>query len=767
MKYRRRSFSFIVIAALALVGAVLSSPAAAQPVDGASSNSINQQFQQRLEKALDQWCRWLSTYLYQIPGTDLYTLNPTLGTGNNPYRDVAGNTFAAAAAGYWLKRADPPEDVARPLRGLIKLVLGTHIAINTVDRPDIQKWGATLSMADDWHADLFAVADAMLLVDSLPPDQKEQMLKILVWEADKQVEYGISKKWRTWPGIWPDHSCGESNAWSSTLLQMARMAISDSPRQAAWRESSIEYCLNAICMPADITSDKVVGGKPLKERVKAANFEPGGIQEHHGFYHPGYMGWPLAYAAYAYVMDQQLPEPQRNPDVYLHNWKYAYDRLKQATLYTGRFIHCAGDDWITYGYGNTQMMPAYLFAAAHFKDPDATRMADEWIKMIELQQKLGGGSVLAARLSSLLRFRLNDFSWYEGQEGCVLAQALWLLERMKSQEMPPAASEKDFNERNVGTYYEPNVRMAWHRDAHGFSSVAWRSAFGWWQMLVQPTDAPHLLRYNGNGMGIIQATGITPQFGLESFKIGTFDKGGFWTTGRMGRETKNVIHGRPNNKVFPMVHQYQAFVALPGGPTLLFDWCRAEDQIWLLREGSLGMRLAADIYNNHQVNLAVDGKEQTFKPAECNDAWHDLKARSITIEKQMTIHALAGEGSFQLMQKRQRYADRSQMVYPEDRFAVDESLLAHELYFGPPAYDRPRIVSPQEWFRKTVLAMYCDPANTPTKPSGTVSGEFPCIVVHLADAKCSVAVNFGDRTAEIDTPSGKVTVEAEHAAVVP
>ncbi|MDM8008200.1 MAG: hypothetical protein QUV05_18835 [Phycisphaerae bacterium] len=763
MSQRKHTPALLVLVASVVLAASWCMAAGQQ--GDTSSDPVVQSFQPRLEKALGQWCRWLSTYLYEIPGTDLYTLNPTLGTGNNPYRDVAGNTFAAAAAGYWLKRADPPEDVARPLRGLVKLVLGTHIAINAVDRPDIQKWGATLSMADDWHADLFAVADAMLLLDSLPPDQKEQMLKILVWEADKQVEYGISKKWRTWPGIWPAHSCGESNAWSATILQMARVAMPDSPRQAAWRESAMEYSLNAICMPADITSEKVVGGKPLKERVRAANFEPGGIQEHHGFYHPGYMGWPLAYQAYAHVMDQQLPESQRNPDVYLHNWKYAYDRLKQATLYTGRFIHCAGDDWITYGYGNTQMMPAYLFAAAHFKDPDATRMADEWIKMIELQQELGGGSVLAARLSSLLRFRLNDFSWYEGQEGCVLAQALWLLEHMKHEPMAPPASVKEFKERNVGTYYEPNVRMAWHRDAHGFSSVAWRSAFGWWQMLVQPVGLPHLLRYNGNGMGMIQATGVTPQFSLESFKIGAFDEGGFWTTGRIGRESKKVIHGRPDNQVFPMVRQHQALVALAGGPTLLFDWSKAEDQIWLLREGSLGLRLACDIYNDHQVSLAVDGKEHVFKPAECSDTWHDLQARSITIEKQMTIHALAGEGSFQLMQKRQRYADRSQMVYPEDRFAVDESLLAHELYFGPPSYDHPRIVSPQEWFRKTVLAMYCDPASTPARPTGTVSGEFPCIVVHLPDAKCSVAVNFGDKPSEIDTPNGRISVEAENVKV--
>ncbi len=350
----------------------------------AASDPID--LQPRLDRALDAWCTWLAGYLYNIPGTDLYTMNPTLGTGANPYRDVAGNTFAAAAAQYWLGRHNPPESVARPLRGLVKLTLGTHVAVKAVNRPDIQMWGASLSHADDWHADLFTVAMGMLMDKGLPPDQREQIAKIIKWEADKQVEYGIDKKWRTWPGIYPDHSCGESNAWSATMLQLARVSFADSPRQDAWHESAIEYTLNAICKTADVTSDEIVGGKPLRDRVRAANFEPGGIQEHHGFFHPGYEGWPLAYTAFAYVIDQQLPESQRNPDVYLRNWKPVYDRLKQSTLSTGRFIHCAGDDWITYGYGNTQFFCANIFAAAHFKDPDATRMVDEWLKLVELQQ---------------------------------------------------------------------------------------------------------------------------------------------------------------------------------------------------------------------------------------------------------------------------------------------------------------------------------------------------------------------------------------------
>lgn len=732
----------------------------------ANAESFAAELRPRLQRCLDHWCRWLSTYLYRVPGTDLYTLNPTLGTGNNPYRDVAGNQFAAAAAGYWLKRADSPEEIAVPLRGLIKLALGTHIAAKTIDRPDTQLWGATLSMADDWHADLFAVAQGMLLHNALPPDQNEQLLKILSWEADKQVEYGIDKKWRTLPGLWPQGSCGESNAWSATLLQMARLALPDSPRQWAWRRSAIEYVANSLCMPADLTSQKLLGGAMLKDLVKGANFEPGGIQEHHGFYHPGYEGWPLAYLAYAYVIDQQLPPAERDGEGYLHNWKYVYDRLKQATLSNGRFIHCAGDDWITYGYGNTQFMPAAIFAAAHFSDADGARMADEWIKLVEMQQDLGHGSVLAARLATFQRHRINDFSWYEGQEGCCLAQALWLLDHMDAGKLPQPTTADEFNKRNTATYYEPNVRLAWHRDEHRFAAVAWRAAFGQWQLMVQPVALPNLLKHNHNGMGLLEISGLSRSTKVESSHIGTFPEGGFWTIGCIGRESKNVIHGRPGNKVTPMVRQYQAFVAIPDGPTVLVDLCQAVDQLWLLREASLGLRLAADVFNEHAVNISTDGKEVAWSPAECEDTWEDLAARVVTIEKELHIQAIAGEGSFQLLRKRQRLEKGRAMLYASDPYGAEESLLSHELYFGPPAYQRPRIISPQEWFRRNALVLYCDPATTPRESAGTLRGEYPLLAVDLPGAKCSIGINFSDSSQSIALPKDSVELEPHSVRLI-
>ncbi len=720
--------------------------------------------QPRLERALDRWCHWLSGYLYQIPGTDLYTLNPTLGTGRGPYRDVAGNQFAAAAAGYWLARAKPEEAVAKPLQGLIKLALGTHVAVKAIDRPDIQRWGASLSSADDWHADLFAGAQGMLLNGALPQNQQNQLLKILEWEADKQVEFGISKAHRTMPGLWPAESCGESNAWSCALLQTARWAMPGSSRQPDWRKTAVAYCANAISLPADMQSEEKLGGRMLKELVKGANFQPGGIQEHHGFYHPGYEGWVLAYMAYAFTMDEQLPEAQRDADVYLHNWKRVYDRLKQSTLSKGRFVYAAGYDWIAYGYGNTQFMPAALFAASHFGDADASAMVNGWLTLIEKQQEVAGGSVQASRLASFQRFRVNDFSWYEAQEGCCLAQALWMLEHMKGGRIPEPATEQEFNQRNVATYHEPEAHLAWYRDEAVFASAAWRAAHGQWQLLVQPVQLPHLLKFNHNGMGILQISGATPSVAVESSSIGTFAGGGFWTIGSIARDSKNVVHGRPDNKVAPLARQYEAMVVLPHGPTLLVDYCQALDQLWLLHDGSLGLRLAADVFNEQRVRIEANGTESAWTPGECDDLWQDLQSRSVVVERQLTISALSGEGTFQLMRKRQRPAS-GDMLYPSDILGVEESLLSHELYFAKPSQFRPRMVGPQEWFRQNVLALSCEPRGVGHATTGTVRGTFPCLLVDLPESKCTVGINFDGAARSVEVSGVGETLEPNSVGV--
>ena len=713
---------------------------------------ISDELEPRVERALDRWCRWLAGYLRQVPGTDLYTMTPTLGTNVNRYRDVAGNQFAAAAAGYWLSRAEPEEEIARPLGGLIKLSLASHVAVAAIDRPEAPKWGAGHSAADNWHADLFAATSGMLMLEGLRPPERDWLLAILAWEADKQVEYGIRKESHSLPGRWPDHSIGEANAWSTALVQTARLALPDSQRQSAWRNTAIDYSLNAICVPDDMTSERIVAGRPLKDRVKGANFEPGGIQEHHGFYHPGYMGWPLAYQAYAMLIDETLPPEQRDPDVYLHHWKLAYDRLKQGTFANGRFIYCAGYDWNAYGYGNAHILPIAILAAVRFQDPDASRLAREWLSLVEQEQALSDGSIQGVRLARLKRNYINDFAWYEGISGASLAHALWVLKHVDARKMPPPSTEEEYNARTSGTYHEPNARLVWHRDAKRWASFCWRSAFGEWQAIVQPIALPHLLKFNHNSMGILDAAGTTGKAAIRSFAIDTFDQGGFWSLGTIDRLSPETKEG------FPLVRQHQALVVLPEGPSVFVDQCQALAPLELRRTGGLGLRLAADVFNNSRVNLTVKGSEETFAQHPEHDTWHDLDARSVTIENTMTLDAISGEGSFELLQKRRRPPEGNEKLYPGDTFAVEESLVSHELYFGPPAYEPPRRIQPEEWFRNLVVVIYCDPEKTPDQPSATVVGRHPCLAIHLADAHATIAINFADTEQTTDSPVGRITV---------
>ena len=164
------------------------------------------------------------------------------------------------------------------------------------------------------------------------------------------------------------------------------------------------------------------------------------------------------------------------------------------------------------------------------------------------------------------------------------------------------------------------------------------------------------------------------------------------------------------------------------------------------------------------MNLTIDGKTRAFGQHPERDTWHDLGVRSLAIEGRLAIDAVAGEGSFQLLQRRRRPADRGSMI--EARHDA-ESLVSHALYFGPAAYDPPRKVASGEWFRNVVLVLRCDDDPAATRPPATVTGEPPCLAIHLPEANCTVAVNFADDEQTTDSPVGRIVVPARSVRVVP
>jgi hypothetical protein len=275
--------------------------------------------------------------------------------------------------------------------------------------------------------------------------------------------------------------------------------------------------------------------------------------------------------------------------------------------------------------------------------------------------------------------------------------------------------------------------------------------------MVQPVALPNLLRFNHNSTGILEAAGTLPKASVRSFSTETFPAGGFWSLGTIDRLMKADKTG------FPLVREHQALVALPEGPIVFIDQCQALSELSLARNGALGMRLAADIYNDCRVNLTIDGKTQAFGQHPERNTWHDLGVRSLVVEGRMAIDAAAGEGTFQLLQRRQRPADRGSMI--EDRHD-GESLVSHALYFGPAVYDPPRKVAPGEWFRNVVLVLRCDEDLAAARPTASVTGGPPCMAIHLPEAKCIVAINFAEDEQTTDSPAGRISVAPRSVRVV-
>lgn len=111
------------------------------------------------------------------------------------------------------------------------------------------------------------------------------------------------------------------------------------------------------------------------------------------------------------------------------------------------------------------------------------------------------------------------------------------------------------------------------------------------------------------------------------------------------------------------------------------------------------------------------------------------------------------------------------MLYASDSFGPEESLLSHELYFGPPGYERPTIVSPQEWFRKSVLLFHCGADSSsadavPPSPvvEATLMGDFPCLAVRLP--MCTVALNFAEAEQSLSLPGGEIKLGPQSAMII-
>lgn len=146
---------------------------------------------------------------------------------------------------------------------------------------------------DLWQSALWAAQAATagwMMWDFLSPEQQEMVCRMMVYEADRFLDYKVPY-YRDVQGniIYKGDSKAEENAWNSNILVIASTMMPGHVREKQWMHKAVELMISAYAAPSDLLSKKKVNGFRLNEVLNGSNIEENGLVVNHGIIHADYM----------------------------------------------------------------------------------------------------------------------------------------------------------------------------------------------------------------------------------------------------------------------------------------------------------------------------------------------------------------------------------------------------------------------------------------------------------------------------------------------
>jgi hypothetical protein len=297
---------------------------------------------------------------------------------------------------------------------------------------------------DEWQSALWAYYAGFagwMLWEDLPPGDRDAVERMLVYEADRFVDYEVPY-YRDEAGtvVFPGDSKAEENAWNANLLQLATAMLPDHPRQRLWMDKNLELMISAFSRPADLDSEREVNGKRLAVCLNGSNIADDGTLVNHGFIHPDYMATTLHNnnAVLAYGLAGKA-----TPEAALFNTGLVYRALVDlpfasppflapgGTIYldgSGDLYYPQGNDW-----GTSRRMHVALLdiqARALGLDEGATTPAAAW-ERLHAQRVLD----MQARFADGRTYGATSEDTYSGREEWVAVHAAqaWLTKWLDHQ----------------------------------------------------------------------------------------------------------------------------------------------------------------------------------------------------------------------------------------------------------------------------------------------------------------------------------------------
>ncbi len=342
----------------------------------------------------------------------------------------------------------PRERIATDLIGLLRTLSLTHKA-NFLPTRDGRPWG------DQWQSAFWAgIAGqaAWLVWDQLPGDVRIMTARMIEHEADRFNTRPPDSGFR-------GDTKAEENAWNSEVIALAACMFPNHPRHALWQERAIVYMLNSFVRKSDLDADRVVDGKPLRERLTAVTIYPDFTLENHNRVHPDYLacGSLLLRNALLYrAAEMQLPQSM------FFNMPETFEVVKRLTAANGSCFYVNGQDW----WPHRHDVPLLLSACASvlLDDPEAAFLERGCLDTF---------GRMHARFKDGRAWDTREYNYANAEEEMIARYAeLFLLHRAFG-DGPAPLDRAEFLRRRTGVYVYERGGFATHRTPDKFVSFAW------------------------------------------------------------------------------------------------------------------------------------------------------------------------------------------------------------------------------------------------------------------------------------------------------
>lgn len=554
-------------------------------------------------RLLERWLKGTAPYLYTSsdrPDLACY------GTGDNGW-GVQTNQKAFAAYAVLASAKQLNTDAAGMSRErildtalrLLRFSMQSHVE-GGYRCTDGTRWGHTWISALGLERMMHGVE---AISDHLNEEDQALLRKMLISESDWIVDHydivgGLyNKDGRNKP---------ESNLWNGALLHRTAMMYPDCPRADLYQEKGSGLLINAVSVPSDAESKKIVDGRPVSERFVGANFFESMALNHHGYLNIGYMVICLSNAAmlhFAYKVRGIAA-----PASLYHHVKELWQLVKGCTFPDGRLIRIGGDTRARYTYCQEYLVPVWLMARDLYGDEACDGMEQGWLDTIKREMDVNGdGTFLSKRGGVLAETSPLYYTRLESDRAAALSMGAAWGELVDSK-----ATSLELPTINARETIEPVI--AWRDEYHGaylhrsqnrIASWVWESAEKP-QGLCLPPDASHMAEWRENLAGRISGLGKVSGQRLEAHAGRSFE-GGFLTWGSTTVYTEGLMaEGKDREDI---ARNQLVCVALPDDTGMVvLQHARALDRrVFVQAVKGLQLLIPNDVYNDNHRRYYYDG----------------------------------------------------------------------------------------------------------------------------------------------------------------